>query len=60
MTRTSRIDLRYAGPDEMERLLARTGFTIRERYGDFDRRPLTPESPRMVYVCKPADSPKPR
>jgi len=28
-------------------------MTIRDAYGDWDRQPLTADSPRMIYVCQP-------
>ena len=50
--RTERTTLRLVYPQEMEGLLHYNGLTIRDAYGDWDRRPLTGESPRMIYVCR--------
>ena len=50
--RTERTTLRLVYPQEMEALLHYNGLAIREAYGDWDRRPLTGASPRMIYVCR--------
>ena len=42
----------FAG--DVERLLARAGWTMRERYGDLARAPFTPLSKKQVLVCTPA------
>lgn len=44
--------LRLVYPQEMAALLHYNGFAIQDAYGDWDRRPLTGESPRMIYVCR--------
>jgi SAM-dependent methyltransferase len=44
--------LRYVYPQEMEALLHYNGLAIRDAYGDWDRRPLAGDSPRMIYVCQ--------
>ncbi|MCB0120690.1 MAG: class I SAM-dependent methyltransferase [Caldilineaceae bacterium] len=38
-------------PPEVDALLHYNGFTVVERYGDWDRSPLTNESPRMIFVA---------
>ena len=38
--------------DYRSALLHYNGLAIREAYGDWDRRPLTGASPRMIYVCR--------
>ncbi len=43
--------MRQYFPEEVERLLAATGLTPRERYGDFDRSPFTALSKHQVLVC---------
>jgi SAM-dependent methyltransferase len=53
--RTTRIALRYTFPQEMEALLHWSGFAVVERFGNFDRSPLTGESPEMIYVCRRRD-----
>ena len=50
--RTERTTLRRVYPQEMEALLHYNGLAIRVAYGDWDRWPLTAESPRMIYVCQ--------
>jgi SAM-dependent methyltransferase len=51
--RTERATLRFVYPQELEALLHYNGLAIRHAYGDWDRRPLTNNSPRMIYVCHP-------
>lgn len=43
-------------PQELEMLLHYNGFAIHQRYGNFDRSPLTAESPLMIFVCQPRKS----
>lgn len=50
--RTERTILRFVYPQEMEALLHYNGLVIREVYGDWDCRPLSGGSPRMIYVCR--------
>jgi SAM-dependent methyltransferase len=49
--RTERAAYRFVFPREMEALLHYNGFAIRDAYGDWDRRSLSGDSPRMIYVC---------
>jgi SAM-dependent methyltransferase len=49
---TERAVLRLVYPQEMEALLHYNGLVIRDAYGDWDRRPLDDDSPRMIYVCR--------
>jgi SAM-dependent methyltransferase len=51
--RTERAILRFVFPQEMEALLHYNGLAIRDAFGDWDRRPLSGDSPRMIYVCRP-------
>lgn len=51
--RTEGATLRFVYPREMEALLHYNGLAIRDAYGDWDRRPLAGDSPRMIYVCQP-------
>lgn len=39
-------------PQEMEMLLQYNGLSVIERYGDWDKSPLTNESKLMIYVCR--------
>jgi ubiquinone/menaquinone biosynthesis C-methylase UbiE len=43
---------RYFFRYEMEHLLARSGFRIIDLFGDFDRSPLSDNSPEMVFVAE--------
>lgn len=45
--------LRFFFPQELDALLAYNGFTILQRYGDWDGSPLTEESTTMIFVCTP-------
>lgn len=51
--KTERTILRFVYPQEMEALLHYNGLAVRDAYGDWDRQPLTADSPRMIYVCQP-------
>lgn len=51
MERIETTTLRFVYPQEMVALLSYNGFAIRAAFGDWDRRPLTGSSPRMIYVC---------
>jgi SAM-dependent methyltransferase len=44
--------LRYFFRYEVEHLLARCGFKVIALYGDFDRTPITDESPEMIFVAE--------
>ena len=44
--------IRYAPPDELDAMAATAGLELRERWGDFDRRPFTAESERHVSVYR--------
>ncbi|WP_413382558.1 class I SAM-dependent methyltransferase [Alkalihalobacillus sp. 1P02AB] len=46
------ISLRYVFPLEMKRLLRSFGFTILQAYGNWNKTPLTKESPQMIYICR--------
>lgn len=48
------LSLRYYFPQEMEALLHYNGFEILERYGDWDRSPLSNDSQMMIFVCRAA------
>jgi SAM-dependent methyltransferase len=42
--------VRLYEPGELEAAFAAAGLDIVERFGDFDRRPLTPDAPRLILV----------
>ena len=44
--------MRWYTRAEIEHLLARTGFALRQVYGDYDSAPLTDGSPEMVVVAE--------
>ncbi|MGP3972316.1 class I SAM-dependent methyltransferase [Streptomyces sp. 6N223] len=50
--RTSRSALRFPGAEEVDARLAEAGLTVAERYGDFDRSPLTAGSPEIVTIAR--------
>ncbi len=43
---------RYFFRYEVEHLLARCGFKVMALYGDFDRSPLSDDSPEMIFVAE--------
>jgi SAM-dependent methyltransferase len=48
----ARLALRFIYPQEMETLLHYNGFTVLDRYGNWDSSPLTGESHLIIYVCQ--------
>jgi hypothetical protein len=54
---TTRIACRFTPPDELDALLARCGFTVAQRFGDWDRSPFTERSEHIISVCRPAAAP---
>jgi len=44
-------DMHMIFPDTMDRLLTEAGFVIKDKYGDYDKTPLGPESHLQIYVC---------
>jgi len=49
--RVTRIVIRYTFPQELNALLEHNGFRILEQHGDWDRSPLTKDSPSIISVC---------
>lgn len=49
---SSRTVLRFPGDAEIRRRLQDTGFALEALYGDWDRTPVTPECPELIYVCR--------
>ena len=47
---------RYFYRYEVEHLLARCGFKITELFGNFDRSPLTENSPEMIFICEKSEN----
>ena len=50
--RITRIAIRYTFPQELNALLEHHGFRILEQYGDWDKSPLSKESPSIITICK--------
>lgn len=50
--RVDRQSLRFLGPDELNRLLAATGFQIDAQYGDWQRAPLTRLSREIITIAR--------
>ncbi len=50
-TKITRTALRYTFPQELTALLYYNGFSIERQYGDWDREPLTADSPSIISVC---------
>jgi SAM-dependent methyltransferase len=48
------LEMRQIYPQELPLLLERGGFRLIERFGGFDRSPLSPDSMRQVSICAPA------
>jgi len=44
--------LRYFFRYEVEHLLARCGFKVTAQYGNFDRTPISDDSPEMIFVAE--------
>jgi len=51
--RTSRATLRFVDPDRLREHLAATGFAVEGWYGDWDRSPVTDDSPEIVVLARP-------
>lgn len=53
----SRSTLRFCAAEHVDHLLDQAGLHIDERYGYWDRRPFTPDSPEIITVARrPADA----
>jgi SAM-dependent methyltransferase len=50
--RTSSSALRFPGAREVASRLAEAGLVVAERYGDFDRSPLTADSPEIITIAR--------
>ncbi len=50
---TSHSTLRFLSEDRLDQLLSETGFKVVERYGDWDRSPLTEKSPEIITIATP-------
>ncbi|MGY5012676.1 class I SAM-dependent methyltransferase [Streptomyces sp. 900105755] len=52
--RVSRATLRFLGPERLADFLTEAGLTVAEQYGDWTRGPVTPGSPEIITVARPA------
>ncbi|MFI8350205.1 class I SAM-dependent methyltransferase [Streptomyces sp. NPDC085596] len=52
--RTGHNTLRFLGTGELDRFLTEAGLRAVARYGDWDRRPLTPDSPEIITIAEAA------
>lgn len=46
------IKLRLYFPKELDMLLKYNGFTIENRFGDYNQTPFTSQSPRLILICR--------
>jgi len=53
--RTSRSTLRFLSSGDLAGFLAEAGLDIEERYGDWDRQPLTEASPEIITIARRPD-----
>lgn len=51
------LQMRIYYPEEMEALLFYNGFTVLERFGDYDASSFTSSSPQQLWVCTPGGGP---
>lgn len=50
--RVTHIAIRYTFPQELNALLEHSGFKIVDQYGNWDKSPLTKDSPSIISICK--------
>ncbi|MFJ7148631.1 class I SAM-dependent methyltransferase [Streptomyces sp. NPDC100445] len=50
--------LRFLDTAALDGFLAEAGLTVAERYGDWQRGPLTPTAPEIITVARPARAPR--
>jgi SAM-dependent methyltransferase len=51
--KVSKSTLRFLGADALASFLDEAGLTVVEQYGDWDRQPLSAESPEIIGVVRP-------
>ena len=49
---TSTSTLRFSDASTIQRSLAETGFVVESLHGDWDRSPVGPGSPELIYVAR--------
>ena len=47
-----RFQLRYIFKDELVHLFERTGYSVEQVYGNYDKSPFKDESPRIICVAQ--------
>ncbi len=52
--RRAQLDIRCFYPREMDLVLARHGFEVEDKFGDFEGTPFRKGAGKMVYVCRAA------
>lgn len=45
-------DMNILFPDQMDRYLEETNWSIIKKYGDYDRSTMRPDSPKQIYLCR--------
>lgn len=55
IVRTKDVAMRCFFPEELRALCRHNGFTITQQYGDYDERPITSESAKLILVCSRSD-----
>ncbi|WIX79610.1 class I SAM-dependent methyltransferase [Amycolatopsis carbonis] len=58
--RVDRAALRFLGPDELDEFLTVAGFVVEERFGDWERGPLTEQSREIVTIASAVRQPQDR
>ena len=53
---TEELKMRIYFPKELDELLIYNGFTIEEKFGDYEKTPFRPGSPKQLLVCKNRDT----
>lgn len=47
------IEMKCLFPDDISQFCMKHGFKIIEKYGNYDRTPITPNSPKQIIFCTP-------
>ncbi|MFF4593154.1 class I SAM-dependent methyltransferase [Amycolatopsis sp. NPDC001319] len=58
--RVDRAALRFLGPEELDAFVAAAGFAVEERFGDWERGPLTEQSREIVTIASAVRQPQGR
>jgi hypothetical protein len=57
--KVTRIATRFTAAEDLWALLHASGLELVARYGSWDRRPLTSDSPSIISVCRKRSTPEP-